>query len=149
MISMNCELYCPNKQEVLHSPTRCKRQSTLTMKLHPGIRPFLILGSWGKQIWHNYVAWHFTGISRPLPVSRLPNKDQLNTGWSSNMSVGRIAVVRRDGMHARDRILPPETPPRLMTGWFVLCWPAGALAEPCQGHQEGVYRTHHRITNQR
>ena len=46
------------------------------MKLQPGIRPFPVLGFWGKTPCHTPVPWHIAGICRPLPVSRVLSEEQ-------------------------------------------------------------------------
>ena len=58
--------------------------ATVRMKLQPGICQFLVLRVWVKIPCHTPVAWRFIGMSRPLPVSRLPSEDQQITDCSSS-----------------------------------------------------------------
>ena len=85
--------------------------TTLRIKLQPGVLPFPVLRFWDTNTmytrYHGFtgivgwssirhipwventmpVSWHFTGIYRPLPVSRLPSEDQRKTGCSLILSV--------------------------------------------------------------
>ena len=50
--------------------------ATIRMKLQLGRLPFPLLRLWMKPSCHTPVPWRFTGISRPLLVSRLPSEGQ-------------------------------------------------------------------------
>ena len=94
------------------------------MKLRPGIIPFRMCGiripGQNATAYAGTVPWHFTGISRPVPVSRLPSEDQRETGCSfiltvaTNVRVGAQLYTCMAVAYTRDVIWLQFQP-----GWFL------------------------------
>ena len=103
--------------------------STLRMKLQTGICPLSVLRFWGKNTMpYAGTMAHFTGIVRPLPVSRLPSEDQRKTGCNFILSVVTVMNVRQVYVAVvRGKVLGTKRKIR-HTCWCAMLWAASVTS---------------------